>query len=41
MNPNALEALYQRLGKPAYFWPSVMALIFVVLPLAASAVENV
>lgn len=35
-----LERFYVRLGEPAYFWPCVMFLIFVALPLLASAVEN-
>jgi hypothetical protein len=41
MNPHALEALYHRMGRPAYFWPCVMFVLFIVLPLLASAVENV
>ena len=40
MNPHALENLYVKLGKPAAFWPAVMFVLFVALPLLASAVEN-
>lgn len=38
-NPHALEALYHRLGCPAWFWPAVLSLIFVVLPLIGGALE--
>lgn len=41
MNPNPLESLYIELGRPAWFWPVVMFILFVFLPLAASYVENV
>lgn len=41
MNPYRLELLYNRLGRPLWFWPVVMLVLFVVLPLAASFVENV
>ena len=41
MHAHMLEALYNRMGQPAYFWPAVMFTIFVALPLLASAVENV
>lgn len=28
MSPHLLEDLYQRLGRPAYFWPAVFAILF-------------
>jgi len=34
-----LEQLYERLGRPVWFWPAVVTTIFVVLPCAASALE--
>lgn len=40
MTPHALEHLYERMNRPVWFWPVVMFLIFIVLPLAASAIEN-
>jgi len=40
MNPHYLEHLYISLGQPRWFWPLVMFVIFIVLPLAASAIEN-
>ena len=40
MTPHLLEHLYIALGQPRWFWPAVMFLIFIVLPLAASAIEN-
>lgn len=40
MNPYLLENLYIALGQPRWFWPAVMFVIFIVLPLAASAIEN-
>lgn len=36
MNPHYLENLYNRLGKPKFFWPLVMFVLFVVLPLLGS-----
>lgn len=27
MNPYALEALYERLGRPRWYWPSIVALL--------------
>ena len=36
MSPYFLESLYQRMGSPAWFWPVVMFVIFVVLPLLGS-----
>lgn len=41
MNPYRLELLYIRLGRPLWFWPLVMIVLFVLLPLAVSFVENV
>lgn len=44
MNPiyliDGLSILHARLGHPKWYWPAVMAVIFVGLPLLASAVEN-
>ena len=40
MNPNYLESLCAKLGNPSWFWPAVMFVLFVVLPLLASAVEQ-
>ena len=28
MNPNPLESLYIELGRPAWFWPVVVVIIF-------------
>jgi hypothetical protein len=28
VNPYALEALYERLGRPAWFWPCVFGVLF-------------
>jgi hypothetical protein len=36
MSPYMLESLYERMGKPVYFWPVVMLVIFVALPLIGS-----
>lgn len=36
-----LEAIYTRLGEPSWYWPAVISVIFIGLPLAASALENV
>jgi len=41
VNPNMLESLYHRLGKPAYFWPAVLFTIFVALPCLASVLDGV
>jgi len=40
VSPHALERLYIRMGEPRAFWPVVMFVIFVALPLLASAIEN-
>lgn len=40
MNAFALERLYDRLGKPAAFWPAVMFTIFIALPCLASAIDG-
>lgn len=34
-----LERLYDHLGQPSWFWPAVIATVFVVLPCVASALE--
>jgi len=34
---DGLSILHRKLGKPAWFWPLVLSLIFVVLPCVASA----
>lgn len=39
MSAHMLEDLYIRLGSPAWFWPTVLTFIFVVLPLVGSAWE--
>lgn len=41
MSPHALEALYVRLGQPAWFWPAVFALLLSLFVLGGSiAPEN-
>lgn len=35
-----MEALFNRLGQPRWFWPVVMFVLFIALPLLASYVEN-
>jgi hypothetical protein len=40
MSAHLLESLYHRMGRPPAFWPAVMFVLFVVLPLMASAVEQ-
>jgi len=37
---SGLSILYYRLGRPVWYWPAVMFVLFGVLPLAASALEN-
>lgn len=39
MNAHLLEALHHRLGRPAWFWPLVLTVLFVGLPLLAGALE--
>jgi hypothetical protein len=39
MNPHMLEDLFIKIGKPAWFWPAVLILVFIVAPLACSAIE--
>lgn len=39
MSPHLLEELADRLGQPAWFWPLVLTVLFVVLPLLAGALE--
>jgi hypothetical protein len=36
MNPYYLEGLYQRLGRPRWFWPVVFFILFLGLVLAGS-----
>jgi hypothetical protein len=36
MNPYYLEQLYQRLGRPRWFWPLVFVVLFLGLILAGS-----
>ena len=36
MNPNFLENLYTRLGRPVWFWPLVMFAMFVLFVLGSS-----
>lgn len=36
MSPYLLENLYHRLGCPAWFWPSVMALLMALIVLGSS-----
>lgn len=37
---SGLSILYYRLGRPVWYWPAVMFVLFVALPLLASAIEN-
>ena len=37
---DGLSILHRKLGYPKWYWPAVMFLIFIALPLLASAVEN-
>ncbi len=39
MNQFPLERLHAHMGKPAWFYPAVMFVMFVVLPCVASALE--
>lgn len=36
MSPHALENLYVSLGRPAWFWPVVMAMLLALLLLGSS-----
>lgn len=36
MSPYMLERLYFRLGQPAWFWPSVLSLLFVLTIVGSS-----
>lgn len=36
MNPHLLQELDDRLGNPAWFWPVVMTLLFVLIVLGSS-----
>lgn len=40
-SPYALENLYTRLGRPAWYWPAVFALLFALLVLGSSVVGPV
>lgn len=37
---NGLSILAAKLGHPAWFWPTVMFTLFIVLPCLASAVDG-
>lgn len=41
MNPHLLEALYHHLGRPAWYWPAIMALLFVLIVLGTSIAPEV
>ena len=41
MNAHLLEALYQRLGQPAWFWPAVLSTVFGCWILAGSIAPEV
>jgi hypothetical protein len=34
--PFPLERLHQRLGRPAWFWPAVFALLFILFALGSA-----
>lgn len=36
MSPYLMENLYDRLGRPAWFWPSVMAALLVLIVIGSS-----
>jgi hypothetical protein len=36
MSPYALENLYMRLGRPAWFWPCVMVALFALIVIGSS-----
>lgn len=36
MSPYLLENLHDRLGQPAWFWPCVLCLLFVLIVLGSS-----
>lgn len=36
MNPYYLERLYERLGRPEWFWPAVWGLLFVLMLVGSS-----
>lgn len=36
MSPYMLENLYNRLGRPVWFWPAVMAVILILWGLASN-----
>lgn len=40
MNPFLLERLYVRLGRPAWFWPAVAALLLVLWIVGSSIAEG-
>jgi hypothetical protein len=37
MNPHGLEQLYERLGRPRWFWPVVFAALFALIIVGSSA----
>jgi hypothetical protein len=36
MNPHYLEELYQRMGRPAWFWPVVWGVLLVLIIVGGS-----
>lgn len=40
MSPYLLERIYIRLGKPIWYWPTVLTLIFVLFVLGSSVAPD-
>lgn len=40
MSPYLLERLYYRLGQPAWYWPTVMTLIFALYVVGSSVAPD-
>jgi len=40
MSPYLLERLYYRLGRPTWYWPTVLALIFVLFVVGSSVAPD-
>ena len=38
--PSPLERLYHHLGRPAWYWPTILTLVLIVAPLAVNAIEG-